>query len=122
MTRGIFILLCAGIFAALCYVNLLVNRPRIEQDLTARTFLAAAGRVELLEVKFEGRDGVVAVDEAGRDKQIAREVAEATWGVREVKITTRKVVKPELGAIRLGPELTISGRLPTEEIKHALEV
>lgn len=113
MNRFSFFALCFGAFVALCAANVLLNAPRIERELEARTFFAAKDDFSVEEVRFDGRDGVVvAMVRDGKEKNALEKRANDVWGVRTARVEARTESTPSLFLERSAGALTLRGRLP----------
>lgn len=124
MNRIAFFALCLGTFVALVAANVLVNGPRIERELEARTFYAAKDDFSVDEVRFDGRDGVVfAMVRDAKERAELEKRANGVWGVRVARVETRTDRAPEMLVERTAEGTNVAGRVPAgakDEILGAL--
>jgi outer membrane protein OmpA-like peptidoglycan-associated protein len=104
-------MIAAGLYLMLCGVNLAVNRPRIERDLTARTQSALIkANLPVQSVKFDGRDGEIRIE--SNDPQIrgqAKQVAGNVFGVRLASVVSLPEKPPALRVEKNGDQISITG-------------
>ena len=113
MSRLAFFALCIATFVALCAVNGLVNGPRLERELEARTFYAAKDDFSVEEVRFDGRDGVVvAMVRDAKERGELEKLANGVWGVRTARVDVRIDRAAELGVERKADAFTARGAVP----------
>jgi outer membrane protein OmpA-like peptidoglycan-associated protein len=113
MSRLAFFAFCFATFAALCAVNVLLNGPRLERELEARTFYAAKDEFSVEEVRFDGRDGVVvAMVRDAKERGELEKLANGVWGVRSTRVEVHVDRAPKLVVERRNDAFVASGTVP----------
>lgn len=107
-------IIAVGLYLVLCGVNLAVNRPRIEKDLTTRTEAALAQeQLPVRKVAFVGRDGQITTQGASADQRIhIVKTAMRVWGVRVANIIALPERSPAMRVMDVGGKVTLYGLLP----------